>query len=225
MNNKFTILSILLALINIAGFSQSAEKIQTKETSNIKPPSAKAIDFYNKGHNFFSNKDYKSAIRNYELAIAVDTDYIDAYNNLGLTCYESGLQDSAAFYLQQSLRKLPNGTTALQNLALVEEKRGDLSKSLGYYKQIAALEPENPEGFYNAGRVLTNMSKLDEALTQTLEAERLYTKLKSPYTSDCHYLLLVIYFNMNNKPMAKKYLVLCKKENVQVQAEIENGLK
>ncbi|MES1226100.1 MAG: tetratricopeptide repeat protein [Bacteroidota bacterium] len=225
MKIKGAILLIILTARSICCLSQNPEKIQTAGSANIKPPSDKAMDLYNKGHNSFNNKDYKSAIRSYEMAIAIDTDYIDAYNNLGLTFYESGLMDSAAFYLQKSLQKNPSGTTAIQNIALVEEKRVAFPKALEYYKQIKTLEPQNPEGFYNCARVLANMAKLDEALTEGLEAEKLYTKIKSPYVADCHYLLLMIYFNMNNKAVAKKYLAFCKKENVAVPAEIENGLK
>lgn len=225
MKNKVIVLIGILALNVTTSFSQPPEKIQNKQSSNIKDPSEKAKALYNKAYEHFDKKEYSLAIRNYEMAIAVDSDYIDAYNNLGLTFYESNVLDSASYYLQRSLQKLPSGTTALQNLALVEEKKGNFPKSLEYYKQITVLEPENPEGFYNAGRILTTMARLDEALIQTQQAEKLYTKTNSPYTSDCHYLLLVIYFNMDNKILAKKYLALCKKENVQVPADIEDGLK
>ena len=224
MKNKVILLGVL-ALSVTTSFSQAPEKMQTKQSSNIKDPSEKAMALYNKALYHFDKKEYSLAIRNYEMAIAVDSDYIDAYNNLGLTFYETNVPDSASYYLQRSLQKLPSGTTAMQNIALVEEKKGDFPKSLEYYKQITVLEPENPEGFYNAGRMLTTMAKLDEALVQTQQAEKLYAKSNSPYLSDCHYLLLVICFNMDNKTLAKKYLALCKKENVQVPADIEGGLK
>ncbi|MEO6637073.1 MAG: hypothetical protein ABIN25_02280 [Ginsengibacter sp.] len=56
-------------------------------------------------------------------------------------------------------------------------------------------------------------------------AEKLYEKSNSPYISDCHYLLLVIYTNLNDKLLTKKYLALCKKENVDVPADVESGLE
>lgn len=225
MKNKLIVLSCILALNNLTVFSQAPEKIQNKQSSNIKAPSEKAIALYNIAHDHFDKKEYPLAIRNYEMALSIDSDYIDAYNNLGLTFYETNSLDSASYYLQRSLRKFPSGTTALQNISLVEEKKGDLPKSLEYYKKISILEPENPEGFYNAGRILATMAKLDDALIQAQQAEKLYTKSNSNYINDCHYLLLVIYFNMKNKMQAKKYLALCKKENMQVPANIENELK
>ena len=224
MKNKIALISILTFVTTLC-FAQAPERIQTAQSANLKAPSEKAMEFYNNGFDDFENKDYTAAIRNYKSAIAIDSDYVDAYNNLGLTFYEEEQLDSASFFLQKSLQKYPTGITALQNLALVEEKKINLSKALEYYQRIAKLDPANPEGFYNAGRILATMGKLDDALVQAQHAETLYAKSNSRYVSDCHYLLLVIHTNMNNKPIAKKYLALCKKENVEVPSDIENALQ
>ncbi len=225
MKLKTVMFSAMLPLITATGFSQSPERIQTGASSNLKDPSEKAKILYNKGHDYFDKKDYQRAISNYKMALAVDSNYIDAYNNLGLTFYESGELDSASYYLGRSLQIFPSGITAMQNMALVAEKKEDLPKALEYYKQISTLEPTNPEGYYNTGRVLATMARLDEALIQTQTAETLYAKSNSPYLSDCHYLLLVIYVNLDKKPEARKYLALCKKENVTVPADITDALK
>jgi len=225
MKDKILFLSALFLLNVLMGFSQNNERILGRSTSNLKAPSEKAVPAYDKGVDHAGKKEYSLAVPNYELAIAIDSDYIDAYNNLGLAFFELGSLDSAAYYLQISLHKLPTGTTALQNLALVEEKKDNLPKALGYYKQIAVIEPESPEGYYNSGRVLATMAKFDEALAQALRAEKLYAKSNSPYTSDCLYLIFAIYYNMQNKPMAKKYMALCKKENVSIPADMESALQ
>jgi tetratricopeptide (TPR) repeat protein len=219
---------ILLAAISLSSlytFSQSQERILQKQSNNLKEPPEAALDLFNKGVNYSNDKEYILANRDYEMAIALDSDYVDAYNNLGLNFYEMNLMDSAGYYLRISLGKLPSGTTALQNLGLVEEKTGDLPKALGHYKQIISFDPQSPEGYYNAARALLTMGKLEEGLSQAQQAEKIYTKLKSPGLSDCHYLLFVAYYNLQNKPMAKKYLVLCKNENVQIPAEMEQALK
>jgi tetratricopeptide (TPR) repeat protein len=219
---------ILLATFftsSFATFSQSQERILQKQSANLKEPSVAALLLYNKGVDYSDKKEYALGIKNYEMAVALDSDYVDAYNNLGLNFYEMNLLDSASFYLRISLRKLPSGTTAMQNLGLVEEKAGDLPKALDLYKQIISVDPQSPEGYYNASRALLTMGKLEEGLAQALQAEKIYTKLKSPGLSDCHYLIFVAYYNLQNKPMAKKYLTLCKNENVQIPAEMEKGLQ
>jgi tetratricopeptide (TPR) repeat protein len=222
---KSIILLTVFSMSSFYTFSQKPERMIEKQSSNLKDPSEAALNLYNKGVNFSHNKEYVPANINYEMALALDSDYIDAYNNLGLNFYEMNLLDSAAYYLQMSLRKLPSGTAALTNLGLVEEKAGDLPKALGHYQKIVSLEPQSPEGYYNVARMLITMGKLEEGLAQGQQAEKIYTKLKSPALSDCHFLLFVAYYNLQNKPMAKKYLVICKNENVQIPAEMEQALK
>lgn len=225
MNRPCLILCAFFTMQCFAAFCQSNERMQSAQPANVKPPSDKAMELNNDANEHFSKKEYALAITGYKQAIAVDSDYVDAYNNLGLALYESNSLDSAEHYLRTSLHYYPDGVTALQDLGLVEEKKRDLAKASDCYKKITVLQPDNPEGFYNSARILTTLAKFDEALVQAQMAEKLYTKTNSPYTKDCHYMLLVIYFNTRNKPMAKQYLALCKKEGVPVQSAIETGLQ
>jgi tetratricopeptide (TPR) repeat protein len=151
----------------------------------------------------------------------MEPDFIDAYNNLGLTFYEEEKYDSAFLYLQKSLSKLPTGTTALINTGLVEEKRGHLDEALAYYKKVVANDPDNPEGHYNVARVLVTAGRLQESIPVAEQAEKLYTIQKSPVIGECHLLQLIIYFNLKNKVMTKKYQDLCKKDGMDVPADLQ----
>jgi len=214
-------LTLLTALTSYAFSQKTPENILTKASSNLKEPSDAAKDIYNKGADYFSKKDYPAAIRSYEQAIAMEPDFIDAYNNLGLTFYEAEKYDSAFYYLQKSLSRLPAGTTALINTGLVEEKREHLSEALACYKKVVANDPENPEGPYNVARVMVTMGQLQESIPVAEQAEKLYAKQKSPVISECHLLQLIIYFNLKDKVKTKKYRDLCKKEGMDVPAELQ----
>jgi tetratricopeptide (TPR) repeat protein len=218
-------LSAFFCTLSLLTFSQNPEKILTRQSSNLKDPPEAALILYNKGVNYSNNKDYVPGIKNYEMAIALDSDYIDAYNNVGLDFYELNALDSAGYYLRISLNRLPSGTGALQNLGLVEEKAGDLQKALDCYKQIIAVDSQDPEGYYNAARALITMGKVEEGLAPAQQAEKLYAKLNSPQLPDCHFMLFVAYYNLKNKPMAKKYMTLCKNEHVEIPAKMEQGLQ
>jgi len=137
------------------------------------------------------------------------------------TFYEAASFDSAYHYLQISLHKLPTGTTALQNIGLVEEKRDHMPQALEYYKKIETIAPESPEGFYNEARVLATIGRLDESVAPVTQAEKLYVKTKSPVIGECYLLQLIIYYNLHNKPLTKKYRDLCKKVNMEVPAELQ----
>ena len=70
-------------------------------------------------------------------------------------------------------------------------------------------------------RLLGTMGKTQESLSPALTAEKLFAAAKSPNLPNCHYLLLVIYYNLQDKPMIKKYRDLCKKEKVELPAALE----
>ena len=80
-------------------FSQNPERILQKQSNSLKEPTEAALNLFNKGLTLSNNKEYILSNRDYEMAIALDSDYIDAYNNLGLNFYEMNLMDSARYYL------------------------------------------------------------------------------------------------------------------------------
>lgn len=203
----------------------NAQKVIEGTLTNTHTPPAKAVELYNRGVMFFNKQLYPQAINVYKQAIVADTDYIDAYDNLGLAFYYLGRLDSAEHYFNLSLKKLPGGVTALQNMGMLKENKKEYDKALDYYNQIVKQNPQAPEGYYAVSRVLSNTGKYAEALPKALQAEKFYQAANSPYIGDCHYQILIIYFYLNDKPKAKEYLALCKKEGVQVDPVLENGLK
>ncbi|MEP7164484.1 MAG: tetratricopeptide repeat protein [Ferruginibacter sp.] len=209
-----------------AGFSyaQKDGRIIISDTSKTSI-SDKARGYYNDAYDYFDKGNFKKAIVLYKLAIAEDPDFIDAYDNLGLAFRQLDLGDSAEHYYLISLQKYPNGYTANQNLAIVEELRNNFEKALSYYKKLITLEAENPEGYYGASRMQFSLGNLEEALKNGLLAEKYYTQINSPYIGDCYYILCIISYNNKDLPLAKKYLALCKKAGIPVDKKIENALE
>ena len=204
---------------NTAVYSQVYQPVSHASLS-AKQFSNAAVELFNKGVECSEKKDYLQAERAYERTIVIEPDYIDAYNNLGFVFLMTGKFDSAAHYLEISLQKQPDGMSAMMNLGLAEEGRKNFPRALELFRKMMTIEPENGEGYYNAGRMLATMSKLQEALEPTLKAEQLYAKQKSPLLPEAHYLLFVIYYNLKDEVMTKKYRDLCKKENVDIPADM-----
>lgn len=222
MRSPYFIICSFFCLLYFTGFSQ---RVINGTLTDAHTAPEKAVLAYNKGVVFFNNKQYTAAITAYRQALAIDSDYTDAYDNLALSFYQINKMDSAEFYFDRSLKKMPNGLAALQNMGMIKENKKEYDKALEYYNALVKLSPQSPEGYFAVSRVLSATAKYDEALQNAQTAEKLYAAAKSPYISDCHYQLLIIYFYMNNKPKAKEYLALCKKEGVQVDPQLENGLK
>ncbi len=170
---KKSFLSFIFFAVTIGTWAQAVEKplnvASVSEQTNLA-----ALALFNKGVEYSNNKQYGKGIECYEQAIVMDSGYIDAYNNLGFDFLETNVLDSAAYYLHISLRKKAANVTALTNLGLVEEKQGDLQGALGHFQQIEKLEPQNPEGYYNAAAPLLDLGRLQEALAAGKQAEKLF---------------------------------------------------
>lgn len=184
-----------------------------------------ARKYYNIGHDYFIQGNFKKAVELYKQAIVEDPNYIDAYDNLGLSFRNLNLLDSAQKYYLISHSKYPVGTVAITNLAVVQEYKKNTEGAIIYYKKAVEIEPENPEGYYGLARMYLQIDKYDEALKNGLIAEKYYKQNNSPYIGDSYYVLCLIYYYNNNKPLAQKYLALSKKAGINVNKNIENDLK
>jgi tetratricopeptide (TPR) repeat protein len=187
--------------------------------------SEKARKYYNEAHDKFVEKDFRNATELYKKAILEDSNYIDAYDNLGLSFRQLDQLDSAKKYYEISHNKYPKGTVALQNLAVVEELKENFENAISYSKQIIAIEPENPEGYYGLCRMQFVIKDYDEALKSGQLAEKYYKQINSPYIGDCYYVLCIICYSSNNTSLAKKYLGLAKDAGIKIDKNIEKALK
>src|ERR1035437_3894466 len=94
--------------------------------------SEKAEKFYNTGHDAIESRDFKKAVQYFKLAIAEDPGYVDAYDNLGLSFRQLNMLDSAEHYYLISIKMYQKEIVARGNMAVVEEKRGNLDKAAAY---------------------------------------------------------------------------------------------
>src|SRR5439155_1551215 len=153
--------------------------------------SEKAKEFFNQALDNFDQKNFKKAIELNKLAIAEDTNFIDAYDNLGLAYRKLNMLDSAEHYYQYSFEKNPTNTTPIQNLAVVAELQNNFEKASLLYLIMTSMEPENPEGHFGMARTKYMLGKTEEAFKSGQLAEKYYKKVNSPYIGDCYYLLCI----------------------------------
>jgi superkiller protein 3 len=215
---------LVLCAGSIFSQAQIATRTITAEAPGGKSNSIRANTFYNEATQLLDAKKYTEAIMLYEQALAADSNYVNALDNLGLAFYELEKLDSAECYFGLSLRKNPNGQAALQNMGLVLESKNDPDKAIEYYQKLSRISPTNGQGFYNQARVYGSAGMLEKALPLALQAELLFQKAKSPDLEITHDLLLKIYFAMHNIPKAKEYLALCKKDKLQIDPDVEKAL-
>jgi tetratricopeptide (TPR) repeat protein len=220
--------TIILFLLFLSTSLFSKSQVQTTLIQDVVYTPTKSSDAkfnYNKAHDYFDKNDYESAIKYYKLAILIDSNFIDAYDNLGLSYRRCNKLDSAELYYLLSSKKYPKGEASVMNLGVVEHFRKNYTKAIYYYDKLIVINPKNPEAYYGLSKIYCDKGDYKLAYKNGIFAEKFYSELNSPYIGDCYYQLCIVCINRNDKKNAKKYLRLAKSQGVEIDNQIENILK
>ena len=122
--------------------------------------------------------------------------------------------DLAIKAYETSLEIFPNGTAAIQNLAVVYVSQKNWNKAIKQWKKLIDLMPQYPEGYYGLANVYQKISKLDLALSNALSALRLYEQNPTNYIGDSYGQVGLIYYYMGNKSKAKTFIQTAKEKHI-----------
>jgi len=126
---------------------------------------------------FREQGDTLAAVRNYLIATDQNSDYFDAYMELGVL-YHSKKDPVALDYYNNALNINPNNVQALYNIAMFYQETGNYEKALEKYRMILQLEPKNKYALHNMGWVyLMGEQKYEEAVvffTKAIELDTTY---------------------------------------------------
>jgi superkiller protein 3 len=209
MIQTITIVIIIALTIGSSQAQTGTRQVDTRyaETELSSPTSnEEARKLYNSGYRYFHSGNFNTAILNYKAAIALDSNYSDAYDNCGLSFRRLRQLDSAKYYYKKSIEINTKGTIARGNLALIYVEENKLDSALSQSEQIKKINPEDPEGFYCAADVYIRMKKYEQALENALEAMRLFEIHNPAYLSDAEYYVGLAYYHTGNLDNAKLYM-------------------
>jgi tetratricopeptide (TPR) repeat protein len=160
-----------------------ASNDEKKEHSVSEDPDARAA--YTSGVQFLKTDNYAEAIPWFEKAVAIDSVFAFAWDNLGICYRKTNQLDKAVAAYQASLRIDPSGMTPLQNLPVVYMLQDKVDEALAGYDKLLVYDPENAEVYYGKAIVYINKKKdTENGLRNLCQAYNLYIKQKSPYRSD-----------------------------------------
>lgn len=80
-------------------------------------------------------------IANYRKALQIDSNYADAWNNLGVAYYYSGNLDSAVIALKKALDKSPDYAPAHNNVGFILDSMGEYERAIAHYQKAIELRP------------------------------------------------------------------------------------
>ncbi len=114
------------------------------------------------------------AVENYQAAIALKADYVDAYNNLGAALQEQGKLAESIKAFQKALALNPNDASAQNNMGNALLSQGSLKEALGCYRSSLSLNVDNLSTHSNLLLALSYYPQCTPA--QYLEEARVFGK-------------------------------------------------
>ncbi len=97
------------------------------------------------GKNLYRAGDYRGAAEAFEQVLAVQSNYADVRNWLGLALMASSQFADALEQFVRALKINPNYVAALINAGIASERLGLLEDAVSYYERALTVCPDNPE--------------------------------------------------------------------------------
>ncbi len=174
-----------------------------------------AARWYEKAYGEFSKGKYKKAVKYYKKAVEADSNFVFAWDNLGLSYRYLNDYDNAIYAYQKSIEIDSTGTMPLQNIAVAYGYKKEYNKAVAAYEKLAELDDQNPEVYYGIGQIYAYALKDNEkALDNMCKAYNLYVALNSPYRTDAEKLINLIRADMLNKGQEDKFNEILKANNI-----------
>ncbi len=125
-----------------------------------------AIAIQNLGHGLYLEGRLDEAIEQYEIALRLKPELVDAQMNLGVAYYKKGLLDKAIERYLIALKLEPGFAEAHNNLGLVLMDKSWNDKAIEHYKIALKLKPNFAEAHHNLGAAYGNKGMIDDAIRE-----------------------------------------------------------
>jgi len=145
------------------------QKAVELEPSNTKSIRNLAQVYYDMGQ-------LEKSIQTYEVAIDKETNRevkADLYFNLGILYNKVGNLEEAEYHFTNALDENPDDVEAVMGMAQVFENAEKWRKAEKFYRELIAIDPENPDHYRGMSRVLLQQGEPDESLRYLEKAKRL----------------------------------------------------
>ena len=145
-----------------------------KKAVELDPSNTKSIR--NLAQIYYDIGQLEESIQTYEVAINKETDpkvKADLYFNLGILYNRVGNLEEAEYNFTNSLDENPDDVEAVMGMAQVFENAEKWRKAEKFYRELIAVDPDNPEHYRGMSRVLLQQGEPDESQRYLEKAKRL----------------------------------------------------
>lgn len=142
----FSLYIILLAFGTIKRNLVWQESLTLWQDATVKYPTA-PIPHYNLGLAYADKGEMDKAIREFELAVNYDGDYVDARYNLGFLYSRKGMIDEAMIEFAETIRLSPGSADAHYQLGLLFRSKGLINEAAEEFKIAGEQNPALKQDF------------------------------------------------------------------------------
>ncbi|TLY02881.1 MAG: tetratricopeptide repeat protein [Thaumarchaeota archaeon] len=121
-------------------------------------------DLYKKGLNHMSNEKFLDAIRSFDLALRLDSQYVDAWIKRGYAHFHLGEYTVAIRSYDRALETDVNNAEAWNLKGLAYYKMKNYDKAIECCEKAIDIDPNDGMSWYNKACYLTLSGKVDEGL-------------------------------------------------------------
>ena len=174
--------------------------MNNKENEKSVSKNSEAIKEYNKGNGYLRQNDFANALPYYEKAVKIDSEFVFAWDNIGVCNRRLGNFDAAIDAYKKSIKLDPTGITAFQNISLAYVGKKNYKKAIESYNELSKLDRNNPEVYYGIGVIYyENLIDYEKALDNMCKAYNLYIEQNSPYRTDAEKVIQGIYSELKKQ--------------------------
>ncbi len=221
-NRQFTVEGIRKTFSNVSKLViENCPSLRTKVSEQKKQEfyklsdNQKANKYFEKGNQLRDKKQFELAIEQYEKAIKKDTEFVMAYDHLGVAYRMKNDLNNAIKTYKKSLEIFPEGDFSLLNIAAIYSMKKNETEAKKFYQNLINFYPENPEGYYGNGKTNLILGNNEIALKNTLQSIILYNNQNSNKISDAENLLGFVQAKMKEDNELDKFNKITKEYNVE----------
>lgn len=129
--------------------------------------------YNNLGGALFEQGQTAPAIDDYQKALDIQPDFLEARYNLAAALNSLGRYTEAVSEYRKAMDIAPNNAEAHNNLATALLQQGDLASAIAQYQEAVRIKPDYAEARYNLANAFVSAGHLEDAIGQYREAVRI----------------------------------------------------
>lgn len=142
-------------------------------SANFSLLSQTAEEWKKLGNNELDNANYSKAIDFYQKSIEIDSNYYDAYYNLGYAFFLNDDFDKAIEYLNKAITKNDTDANAFFLLGGIYIEKENYDRSIELFKEGIRLEPDSPDELYLLSMLYEETGNSTYAMSYAKKAAKL----------------------------------------------------